>query len=378
MFDNWRARVGVSLIMVSLSGCTAILGDFASGEGIPDASDSHDASQSPEASDPPESSRPDVMTIDGAPGIDASGDDSSTGCGAGQLSCAAGCVSANDIHTCGSCMSDCTQLPHVSPLGLGCNAGACQYMCQFGYAHCSSNPSDVCETDLSEAAHCGNCMTACGGSTPVCTSTGTSYGCVSGCPSGTEECSGSCANLSSDDGHCGSCANACTGGKTCQSSQCACPAPLTECSGTCYSTQDDATHCGASCVSCPVPANGRATCGGGTCGTSCNAGFSACGTATPCAYDTNNDGAHCGPNCTACGSGEVCSQGSCVCAPGYQNCGGGCTDTSSDPSNCGTCGHVCSSGGCNGGGCTCTQVVCGSHLCGCAGTCCSNNCCAPP
>jgi hypothetical protein len=78
-----------------------------------------------------------------------------------------------------------------------------------------------------------------------------------------------------------------------------------------------------------------------------------------------------------CGTGEICSGGTCVCgAPGYQDCGG-CTNTDSDPNNCGSCGHFCS-GGCVSGQCQCVSVVCGSHDCGCFATCCSNNCCAPP
>jgi len=386
MIDHWRRALSVFVLGLAapLAGCTTILGDFSSSDastGDP-GSDAAGSSGSPGIGD--SAAAPDVSALDDA---GSAGDapstvdspDAAKGCGAGQLTCSAGCVSANDLHTCGSCVDDCTLLPHVAAQGLACNAGVCTYTCLPGYAHCSSNPSDVCETDLSATGHCGTCSTVCSGDTPVCAAQGQGYACASGCMAGTTECSGSCANLTSDDGHCGSCTNACTGGTKCQSSACACTPPQTSCGGTCYSTADDATHCGAACIDCtPPPAGtGRATCTGGTCGSTCNAGFSACGGATPCAYDTSSDNAHCGPNCMDCGSGMVCSGGSCVCGGGaYQVCNGVCTNTNSDAKNCGSCGVSCAAG-CSGGSCNvaCTPVRCGTSNCGCDGLCCGKLCC---
>jgi hypothetical protein len=381
MIGNARGWLGVFALGIALlSGCTALLGDFSSTD-----TDAIDASLTA----PGDS----AVVRDAAAALDApgSGDEGvmdggaaeggSNGCGPGQLSCSAGCVSAQDVHTCGACNRDCTLLLHVAAAGLGCAGNACTFLCAPGYDHCSTHPDDVCETDLSASDHCGSCNTACSGDTPVCALSNATYACASNCPAGTTECSGTCANLMADDGHCGGCTTACTGGMGCDAGTCACPATLTNCGGTCYATADDPTHCGPNCLACPPPANGGATCSGGGCGTACNTGYSACGGSTPCAYDTNNDATHCGSSCTNCGSGMTCSGGSCVCStPGYTACQGVCTNTNSDPNNCGSCGHVCS-GGCSGGTCTCASVICGAHNCGCAGTCCGSGgttCCAPP
>ena len=49
------------------------------------------------------------------------------------------------------------------------------------------------------------------------------------------------------------------------------------------------------------------------------------------------------------------------CPPGHTRCATGCADLTSDPENCGGCGHVCdSSTVCNEGRCasTCTAACC--------------------
>jgi hypothetical protein len=40
-----------------------------------------------------------------------------------------------------------------------------------------------------------------------------------------------------------------------------------------------------------------------------------------------------------------------ACAPGYTDCDGQCVELSDDPSNCGACGHVCTTGACVAGSC---------------------------
>ena len=104
--------------------------------------------------------------------------------------------------------------------------------------------------------------------------------------------------------------------------------------------------------------------------------------------DPNNCGA-CGhvcsfPNATAMCVNSTCQIGS--CNPGFANCNGvasdGCeVNLNTDPNNCGTCGHVCPSGGsclngtCAGGpGAICgTNSQCASGICS-GGFCCTTAC----
>ncbi|NOY91787.1 MAG: hypothetical protein GXP55_11375 [Deltaproteobacteria bacterium] len=55
------------------------------------------------------------------------------------------------------------------------------------------------------------------------------------------------------------------------------------------------------------------------------------------------------------------------CASGLRDCGGGCTDVSSDSLNCGSCGLVCADSTCVGGvcdsSCPVETVVCGVRCC---------------
>jgi hypothetical protein len=61
-----------------------------------------------------------------------------------------------------------------------------------------------------------------------------------------------------------------------------------------------------------------------------------------------------------CGGLATCTCGSCMCLPPYTTCIDGCTDTSSDTSNCGSCGNDCGPGfSCTDGECTCAGTVCG-------------------
>jgi hypothetical protein len=91
--------------------------------------------------------------------------------------------------------------------------------------------------------------------------------------------------------------------------------------------------CGDQCCAVVLPAGSNAACCNGNCS------------------DTNTDPDNCGgcagaggQVCTApAGGTPTCSAGKCDfdCNPGLTKCSGQCVDVSTDPNNCGTCGTVC-------------------------------------
>lgn len=67
-----------------------------------------------------------------------------------------------------------------------------------------------------------------------------------------------------------------------------------------------------------------------------------------------------------CGKLSVCTNGTCTCKPEFV-CGTTCTDVSTDPGNCGSCGHSC---GTNTG----AEWICVSGQCQCSGDACGTVC----
>ena len=106
---------------------------------------------------------------------------------------------------------------------------------------------------------------------------------------------------------------------------------------------------------CSPLANASVACVASTCVIgSCNAGFGNCNGMTfdGCEMDTTSDPSNCGncgAVCSAPNSTPQCAASTCqvgTCNAGYSDCNGmpfdGCeVDTTSDPSNCGTCAAVC-------------------------------------
>lgn len=304
-----------------------------------DASHERDASEHEDAT-AAEAGRPDSGSVSDG-GADA-------GCASGDLDCNGTCT-PQSLTNCGSCGHDCSNLPHVSGTVTCGSGGVCTFTnadCASGWAHCTSNPDDGCETSTAASPNCGGCGVACSGGTPVCNGTA----CVSGC-------SGSTPTY--------------------------CPS-----TSTCVNTTDDPQNCSGCGDACPAgPANSTPSWSSSACGWACNTGYSGCPAASPTSCqnlstDTNN----CGTCANVCpgpvaGTGTTtCSAGSCgvTCTGSTPNeCGSGasisCVNESSDVNNCGTCNHICPAGpsnsttDCSAGSCgwTCNPnyELCGGTSC---------------
>jgi hypothetical protein len=114
------------------------------------------------------------------------------------------------------CPVDCAHLPHVR-LGIvtSCSAaGTCVIppgSCETGWGHCSANPNDGCETDLSKPATCGSCTNACRAPYPSCAALpgGGFYMCGPSCTPPLVTCYYSCVDVQNDQSNCGACGHSC-------------------------------------------------------------------------------------------------------------------------------------------------------------------------
>jgi hypothetical protein len=284
-------------------------------------------------------------------------------CGSGQKLCAGTCVAISDpLFGCGTTTCDPCAVSRASAV---CAGGACTVnACNPGFADCNQKSSDGCETDLSEATHCGACNAVCPASAPNCSPAVSGFVCTTGCTAVAPTlCGKQCVDLQTSVTHCGGCNNACAavlnGTSSCTGGQCAftCNAGFHACGGACVSN-DSIASCGGSCTACSGPANAQPTCDGTKCGYVCNNGYHLCG--ATCA--PSGSPASCGTSCTACPTGPnasaTCNGTACgiACAADFANCnnvaGDGCeVSLKTDPANCGTCGHSCSGQPCNAGVC---------------------------
>ncbi|MBK8259177.1 MAG: DNRLRE domain-containing protein [Polyangiaceae bacterium] len=222
-----------------------------------------------------------------------------------------------------------------------------------GFGNCDGNGANGCEASLSSVANCGACGNTCSpqNGQPTCTSGVCG---LSGCNTGFGNCDGSdlngCeTNLVTSVANCGSCGNTCTvssGTPTCTGGECG-------------------MECGGS--PCAAPANASPLCNANVCTFSCNTGFADCdGNALNGCEAFLSSPEHCGScgqGCTFDNGNATCNAGSCTlstCNAGYGNCDGddlnGCElDLTSDNSNCGACGVICTTtcaaGTCAGPGC---------------------------
>lgn len=377
------------------SGCTPLTDEILDGGPGMDA-DSPDGGDDASMSDASENDASDASLEDAASiedsSMDAPEDDAATSdasmsddagivCMLPTLLCDDACRDIRtDVHHCGDCGVDCTVLPHVDGASVACASGVCQFggACVAPYEHCTSVALDGCETDLSDAMHCGDCSTACTGSAPICSSDAEGhYACASGCSAAAPTlCGSTCVNIGTNAAACGGCGNACPtsehGRAVCSSSTCSivCDAGYHLCGDTCVSNYDP-NSCGARCSACSDVGNGYATCDGTNCGFACDAGFHACGSV--CVDNTSLSS--CGSSCTTCPGAPAFGTATCdgfvcdfVCLTGYHRCGDSCVRDDST-TGCGAACLTCSAPPSNGtaqcisGTCTSTCNA-GYHACG--------------
>ncbi len=369
----------------------------------PEGGAPHDASVDVDADAAPErDGRADAAdmdaTVDSGPEMDSSPThdampDVPVGCPTGFLECGGKCV-PDDVNNCGTCGHDCANLPNVTG-GATCGAGGVcggTYVCATGYAHCTTNPDDGCETSITTSSNCGKCGNACTGTTPVCSNGACASGCSAPdnmfCPPQM-----ACVDTTNDSQNCGSCNHLCTTGVAnatadCDAGNCAytCNLGYTGCPSaaptTCKNlTTGDPSNCGTCGHSCPNPTSGTGspTCSSAMCGLACSGttpnACPATGEPTFCTNTTSGDPNNCGtcghscPNPTSGTGSPTCASGACglSCTGATPNaCPASgeptfCTDlTAGDPNNCGTCGHACSTTGLP----TNSHASCTASLCG--------------
>ena len=216
--------------------------------------------------------------------------------------------------------------------------------------------------------------------------------CVTPCPGNPAyegHTCGYCANTTNDPHNCGGCGKACpAGGASCIHGKWVCPSGKTLCGVECVDTSTDPNNCGACGTTCtttepyatPVCSNGACSweCLYSPCGFFLNSGgkqwpvFLCCPPGETCCRtgctntltDPNNCGGCAGVGGTVCPPGQTCSNGACACPPGQTLCGDTCCPS----------GQICSDGMC---ACPPSQTLCGNTCCP-SGQNCSNGACACP
>jgi hypothetical protein len=304
--------------------------------------------------------------------------------------CGTSCVDlAADQNNCGTCGVVC-------PAGSVCNGGYCS-LPDAGYSPCADVPGACPPGTVCSNTSCVPLSCPAGGTGQTC-AFGTGYGQLGYSVVTGKCCGGACSDLNQDPQNCGMCGTTCTTGPgICEGSsiftgqsQCL-PTPTSDCFNCPANTFCSHGFCQP--ATCMGFSGGNCVANSGAVGTCCPSGFSSM------CMDITSDPNNCGGCGISCGGGTctngVCSTTQAPCTKGHagQYCkldagtqfaccpGGGCTDTSADPKNCGRCGSLCDPGlSCVGSTCvalTCTTTTQGQYCeddAGTLGSCCGTSC----
>jgi hypothetical protein len=275
---------------------------------------------------------------------------------------------ASDSTNCGACGNVCST-SHVSA-GV-CEAGQCGGDCEAGWADCNADMlTDGCEAELQDdVAHCGSCGNAC--SQNHVASTCDAGVCAGTCATGHADCNGQLGadgcevDVKNTAEHCGGCGIVCSTQHifaACDAGVCdgECEPGFADCNGDkladgCETDiSNSVTDCGGCGTECSAN-NVAPTCTAGVCVGSCTTGFADCNSdklVDGCETNIDSSPLSCGACGQACSENNVtavCSTGVCTgsCTPGFADCNSnklddGCeVDLTTSPTNCGTCGSVC-------------------------------------
>jgi hypothetical protein len=245
------------------------------------------------------------------------------------------------------------------------------FACQAGA--CSCRADALCGPDCvdknTDARHCGSCGNACGAN----------LACVNGaCGCTKKMCSGMCVDPLSDVANCGGCGMACGANFACVNGACSCATQT--CSGLCIDPLSDVSNCGGCGMACSTVNVNGLKCTAGQCVGRCNSGYGDCNNdlrSDGCEAALSADPLNCGACHNVCPTGmhvqsAGCANGICfaVCSPGWNDCGGVCTDIGGDFLNCGGCGMACP-GGWNCCASQCSNPTADTVNCGVCGNVCT-------
>jgi hypothetical protein len=323
-------------------------------------------------------------------------------CNTGWANCdmiaANGCETntQTDANNCSGCGNICPSGPHSTPV---CQAGGCKIVCDPGYADCDNNPTNGCEVQITvDANNCGMCGTVCNtpNATPACVNGSCT---IAVCNTGYKDCDtqvpdGCEINTKTDPNNCGMCGTICSTPHAtpgCTNGACSianCLGGYLDCDGQvldgCETNGNaDVTNCGQCGKVCSV-ANGTPTCTSGQCAVgSCTSPYQDCNNSYGDGCETNTSTSptncgSCGHACNTPNATPACNNGTCaigMCNAGYKDCNNtvadGCEiNTNNDPNNCGGCGIKCNIAN---GTAACVNGMCKVGTCNSGFTDCDNN-----